>query len=230
MANPAQMQALPPPSEGRRPADTFGAATEWLNAFGQFLLDNIGLTLLALWCFSIFAMTEFAKPFLRRFLKDKADAALVTKAYPQAIGALTGYWVFPAIMSTTKWGATLTVPGFLGVGAGFLFGLVTIGVYELARNKRVTRFFKILITKAIGLLPFMKLSKKDLEYIDRTTGSATITAEMVEEFQRLQRERAARNPSPPAGVLLPSEGATPTPPPDEPEDGDRLDTPDATEQ
>lgn len=148
------------------PPGLLGTLSDWLNAFADFAYANIGLTLLLLWCFTLFAMTEFAKPIIRRFVKEVKDKRLLVKLFPQVMGALTGYWFFPIIVSTTRWGETWRIPGFVGIGAGFLFGLVTIGAYELSRSKKFVRLTKALIKKMMYRIP--GLSEEEVDTIMAT--------------------------------------------------------------
>lgn len=163
------------------PAGFFGTLSTWIQALGQFLYDNIGLSLLLLWCFTLFAMTEFAKPFLRRIMGSKEDAELTVKAFPQVMGAITGYWFFPAIVGTTHWGGAQTVSGPIGIGAGFVFGLVTIGIYELSRNGKVIRFTQLMVKRLAKKVPFLQLTDADLEYIAIT--KAGVPSEGVTNLQ-----------------------------------------------
>lgn len=176
------------------PTTSLDSLSAWLSAIATFAVENIGFTLFVIWAGSLFVSTEVAKPIMRRiFTKeeypdptDNPDYQLVMDTMCPMLGLLTGYWVFPGIMSTTQ---VSSVDAWTGIAVGGMTGWFTKKLYDLRKNKEFVRATKIIIRKVMRNLPFVRalFTEEDIKYIEEGTQRAgegdmvTITPTMVEE-------------------------------------------------
>lgn len=187
------------------PQGLFGTLQEWITAAAEFTWQNLALVLFIVWCFILFAATEWAKGLVERFISKKEDQELVNTSMPPVLGAITGYWIFPAIVSLTQIGV---VPGWSGIGFGFGAGYFTTLVYDLTRNKKFMKFMRVLLRRALVKIPFVKITEEDVDYIDRVTvNNVDITTTQFETLKVLREKKLTENTAKTPVVDPPSEDA-----------------------
>lgn len=153
--------------------DTLSA---WLAAIATFGYENVGFTLFWVWAMSLFVSTEVAKPFMRRLFtkdefpdaRDNPDYQLVMDTMCPILGLLTGYFVFPSIMSTTQVG---DVDAWTGIAVGGMTGWFTKKAYDLRKNKKFMRAVRVGVRNALSKIPLVKelYSADDIKYIEEGT-------------------------------------------------------------